>query len=317
MAGAKVPERRLNPDNLLRDFLALLDDQKNLSPFTRRNYSNDLRHFFTYLDRSGHSLEEVDRSAVRAYLSSLVDDEFAPPSIARKVSTIRSFFRYLRSAGLIDADPLLGVRGPRKERRLPTFLSSEEIATLIAAADSESPAGLRDRAMLELLYAAGLRVSEIVSLDVRDLDLDERSALVRGKGSRERVVVIGIPARKAVDRYLRQARPRLAQGPEVALFLNRSGDRISQRAIQLMVRRYALAAGLDRSVYPHLLRHTFATHLLDGGAELRVVQTLLGHSSVNTTQIYTHVTDRAKRKTIEDALEGIARIEEERKSERR
>ncbi|MEX1255785.1 MAG: tyrosine recombinase XerC, partial [Dehalococcoidia bacterium] len=283
------------------------------------------------------TLQSLDRPLVRAYLSTLIDDGVARASISRKVSTIRSFYKYLRAEKHIESDPLLGVRGPKRERRLPNFLSQEQIDTLIAAADRDTPGGLRDRAILELLYASGLRVSEAAGLDVNSVDLDDRTALVRGKGSKERVVVMGDPAARAVDRYLSDGRPQLASQrggdkptlhsvrrdsslalrmTEAALFLNRDGGRFSQRAVQLMVRKHALAAGLDRSVHPHLLRHTFATHLLEGGAELRVVQTLLGHASVNTTQIYTHVTESTKRKAIEDALDGLARMEEERKASR-
>jgi site-specific recombinase XerD len=152
---------------------------------------------------------------------------------------------------------------------------------------------------------------------VQSIDLAERTALVFGKGSKERQVMMGAPAARTVQRYLRDGRSQLAQRPAVALFLNRDGGRLSQRSVQIMVRRYAMAAGLDRTVHPHLLRHTFATHMLEGGAELRVLQTLLGHANVNTTQIYTHVTEGAKRKAIEGALDGIARIEAERRTARR
>jgi site-specific recombinase XerD len=299
-------------EDLLARYITALDARKNLSPYTQRNYVTDLRHFFAFLDERGEMLRSVDRPLVRAYLSTLVDDGVARASITRKVSTLRSFFKYLRSEGHIDSDPLLGVRGPKRERRLPSFLSQEQIDTLIAAADHDTSGGLRDRAILELLYASGLRVSEVVGLEVSSVDLRERTALVRGKGAKERVVVMGDPAARAVERYLSDGRPHLVSGREGALFLNRDGGRFSQRAVQIMVRKHALAAGIDRSVHPHLLRHTFATHLLEGGAELRVVQTLLGHASVNTTQIYTHVTESAKRKAIEDALDGLARMEEER-----
>jgi integrase/recombinase XerC len=237
--------------------------------------------------------------------------------MTRKTSTLRSFYRYLRTSGVLDSDPMLGVRGPRRERRLPNFLTQEQIDTLIGAASGGKPNELRDRAMLELLYAAGLRVSEAVGLDVKDADLEGRALRVLGKGSRERMVLMGIPAARAVERYLRDGRPGLVQGAQPALFVNRHGGRLSQRAVQLLVRKYALSAGIQRSVYPHLLRHTFATHLLEGGAEIRVVQTLLGHANVNTTQIYTHVTDSAKRRAIEEALDGIARLEEERHRARR
>ncbi len=303
-------------EQLLHAYLASNAARKNLSAYTLRNYTNDLRHFFSFLDEREADIAAVDKLLVREYLSRLMSAGFAPPSIQRKVSTIRSFYRHLRDEGKVDADPLLGVRGPRRERRLPRFLTQTQIGTLIAAADGEKPNERRDRAVLELLYASGLRVSEVVGLDVRSVDLGERTVLVFGKGSKERLVMMGEPAVRAVGRYLRDGRSQLAQRPETALFLNRDGGRLSQRAVQIMVRRYAMAAGLDRSVHPHLLRHTFATHMLEGGAELRVVQTLLGHANVNTTQIYTHVTEAAKRKAIEGALDGIARIEEERRASR-
>jgi integrase/recombinase XerC len=313
--AAKTTGPRAESEQLVTDYLRALELRKNISAFTQRNYRSDLVHFLDFLDERERPLDAVDRLLVREYLSSLVDAEFAPPSIARKLSTIRSFFRYLREEGVVEADPLLGVRGPRRPKRLPAFLTDEQVQTLIASADDDSPKGLRDRAVLELLYASGLRVGEVAALDVSDVDLHERAALVHGKGSRERMVVMGKPAARAVERYTSDGRPHLAKQKEIALFLNRDGTRLSQRAIQIMVKRQALAAGIERSVHPHLLRHTFATHLLEGGAELRVVQTLLGHSNVNTTQIYTHVTDAAKRRTIEEALEGIARIEAERRAD--
>ena len=308
---------RAEAEGLLARYLATLIAGKNLSAYTLRNYTADLRHFFDFLDEHDAAVRSLGKLLLREYLSSLVAAGLASGSVTRKVSTMRSFYRYLRTEGLIDTDPMFGVRGPRRERRLPQVLTTEQIETLIGAADGDTPQGLRDRAVLELLYASGLRVSEVVGLEVAGVDLRERTVRVWGKGSRERMVMMGVPAARAVERYLRNGRPRLVHGKQTALFVNRDGGRLSQRAVQLLVRRSALAAGLDRSVHPHLLRHTFATHLLDGGADLRVVQTLLGHSSVNTTQIYTHVSEAAKRRSIEEALDGIARIEEERRSSRR
>ena len=319
MATAATQGRieRLEAERLLDRYIAGLRGRRNLSPYTLRNYTTDLHHFFDFLDERGGSAVAVDKLVLREYLSSLVASGLASASVTRKVSTLRSFYRHLGEEGKLEADPMLGVRGPRRERRLPTFLTQEQIDALIASADGDTPKGLRDRAILELLYAAGLRVSEVVSLDVAAIDLGEREIRVLGKGSRERMVLMGEPAQKALERYLADGRPGLVQRPATALFLNRAGGRLSQRAVQLLVRKYALAAGIDRSVYPHLLRHTFATHLLEGGAELRVVQTLLGHADVNTTQIYTHVTDGAKRRSIEESLDGIARIEEERRRSRK
>ena len=318
MTLAPTEERaeRVEAEDLLATYLTAQKARKNLSDYTLRNYANDLRQFFDYLDEEVQGLRTVDRLLVRAYLSSLVASGLANASVSRKVSTLRVFYRYLRNEDILDVDPMLGVRGPKKEQRLPRFLTQGEIETLISAADKDTPQGLRDRAILELLYAAGLRGSEVGWVEGAPLDLDDQTARVFGKGARERLVMMGRPAVRAIERYLEEGRPRLAKGPQTALFLNRGGGRLSQRSVQIMVRRCALAAGLDRSVHPHLLRHTFATHLLEGGAELRVVQTLLGHANVNTTQIYTHVTDYAKRKAIEESLDGIARIEEERRKNR-
>jgi len=303
-------------ERLLDTYLAAIAARKNLSSYTLRNYANDLGHFFHFLDERDIKIDSVDKPLVREYLSALMADGYAPPSIQRKVSTIRSFYRYLRNEGILDIEAMLGVRGPRRERRLPHFLTQRQIDTLIGAADGEKPNELRDRAILELLYAAGLRVSEVVGIDVHSVDFDDRTVRVFGKGSKERMVMMGEPAARTILRYLRDGRSQLARRAETALFLNRDGGRLSQRAVQTMVRKYALASGLDRSVHPHLLRHTFATHMLEGGAELRVLQTLLGHANVNTTQIYTHVTEAAKRKSVERALDGIARIEAERRASR-
>ena len=194
------------------------------------------------------------------------------------------------------------------------------MSALVSAPETDSPLGLRDRALMELLYAAGIRVSELVGLDTADVDLSDGLLRVRGKGRKERLVLIGGPARRALGAYLREGRPQLAAGAEAALFLNRKGVRLSARGVQGLVHKYALAAGLDQRVFPHLLRHTYATHMLEGGADLRVLQELLGHASINSTQIYTHVTERAKRRTIEASLDGIAeqigRIHEERASRR-
>jgi integrase/recombinase XerC len=316
LAGAPARRERIEAERLLDSYLRGAGAKANLSRYTLRNYQTDLRQYFDFVDEQGTDMRSADKLLVRSYLSSLVAARVASGSVTRKVSTLRSFYRFLRTEGILEIDPMLGVRGPRRERRLPNFLTREQIETLIAAPDGESGQALRDRAILELLYAAGLRVSEVVGIDVPDVELDDRTVRVFGKGSRERMVVMGKPAERAVRRYLRDGRPELSDQPEAALFLNRDGGRMSARAVQLIVRKYALAAGIDRAVHPHLLRHTFATHLLDGGAEIRVVQTLLGHANVNTTQIYTHVTEASKRKAIEEALDGIARMEEERQASR-
>src|SRR3990170_1281234 len=194
IAPALPRSGRAEAERLLDGYLDALRAQKNLSAFTLRNYAHDLRHLFDFLGERGESVGSVDKLLVRAYLSELMASGLASASITRKVSTLRSLYRHLRTAGVLDVDPMLGVRGPRREHRLPTFLTREQIDTLIAAADGDKPHELRDRAILELLYASGLRVSEVVGLEVAGVDLDERTARVLGKGARERLGVMGGPA---------------------------------------------------------------------------------------------------------------------------
>ena len=310
-----------DPGALLARYLDVLEGERNLSRFTLRNYGTDLRHYFAYLEEHGIDLLAVTRVLFRGYLASMQQAGVAQGSVSRRVSTAKSFYRWLRLNGVMRDDPLAAVRGPKQAKRLPHVMTLEDITNLIAAADGAKPADLRDRALLEAMYASGVRVSEVSGLDVHDVDLDALTMIVRGKGNKQRLVVMGEPARAAIDRYIRNGRGQLlknAVAPTTddrrpttsnALFINRNGTRLSQRRIQLIVRKYALAAGIDARVHPHLLRHTFATHLLDGGAELRVVQELMGHSNPNTTQIYLHVTEERQRKVLEGSLDELAEVE--------
>jgi tyrosine recombinase XerC len=294
-------------DELLEAYLRYLLAEKNLSPLTLRNYRSDLTHFATYLrEEEDAGPTTADRMMLRRYLSALKEQGMAGASLTRKVSTIRSFYRFLVREGKLESSPLTGLVAPKRERRLPSILSLEQLAAIIESADETTPRGLRNRAILELMYASGVRLSEVVGVDIRNLDLEERTLLVRGKGNKERVVLLGSPAEKAIRRYLARGRPRLCSGPEMALFVNRDGKRLSGRSIEKIVRQHALKAGLGQRVWPHLLRHSFATHLLDGGADLRVVQDLLGHASAQTTQIYTHVTEERQREKLERARQQMA-----------
>lgn len=280
-------------EQLLDAYIRYLVAEKNLSPYTLRNYRADLLHFAAYLrDSEGVDPPQVDRQAFRRYLLLLKESGIVTASITRKVSTIRNFYRFLLREGKLETNPLAGVSAPKRERRLPVILSKDDLTMLIQAADEASPRGLRNRAVLELMYAAGARLSEVVGLDVRHLDLEERVLLVRGKGNKERMVLIGGPAQDAFRRYLSEGRPRLAAAGEAALFVNRDGRRLSGRSIEQIVRRHALRAGLAQRVFPHLLRHSFATHLLEDNYDIRTVQELLGHNDVSTTMIYTHVLNR-------------------------
>ncbi len=279
-------------EELLKRYVRHLELERSISPLTVRNYTGDIQGFLDFLGNNGvDSLDKVNRSTMRLYLGWLHEKGIARASISRKLSALRSFYRYLARENLVDAEPLLTLSSPKLEKRLPTFLTHEEVARLIEAPDALTPHGLRDRAILELLYAAGLRVSEIVALDLKDIDLGSRQIVVWGKGSKERMVLMGRPAAEALKLYLDLGRIKLeGKAYTQAFFLNRFGERIAERRIQHLIKKYAQQAGLEMRVFPHIMRHTFATHLLDGGADLRVVQDLLGHARLSSTQVYTHVT---------------------------
>jgi len=272
-----------------------------------RNYLSDLlgnyargpeKGFFQFLHQRGiTSLEEVDKHVLRDYMAWLIEQGVVKPSIARKLSAIRSFFRYLVREEVMAMNPLEKASSPKLDRRLPAFLTIEETARLLEAPDLSTPNGLRDRALLELLYASGLRVSELAGLNLEQVNLGTNEVRVWGKGSKERMVLIGEPAARALSRYLREGRPELIGNKKTsAVFLGRYGGRLPPRTIQKLLVKYAGQAGINKEVHPHTLRHTFATHLLDGGADLRVVQELLGHAQLATTQVYTHVSQSQARK---------------------
>jgi integrase/recombinase XerC len=279
-------------------YMAYLRAERNASPYTVRNYTADLLDFFRFLkEKEVASLNEVDMPVVRGYLSRLLERGIAKASMSRKLSAIRSFYRYLVSEGVLAEHPLDRASSPKLDRRLPSFLTLEEIGRLLEAPDLSTNEGRRDRALLELLYAAGLRVSELVRLDLGQVNLETREIRVWGKGSKERVVLMGKPAAEALSAYLSQGRPGLlGKKRSLALFLNRYGGRLTERRVQQLLDKYTHKAGINKKVHPHMLRHTFATHLLDGGADLRVVQELLGHARLSSTEIYTHVTQSRARK---------------------
>ena len=271
------------------------------SPYTVRNYRTDIGHFLRYCAAAGVDPLSVDRTRLRAYLRDLREGGGAPASVTRRTTTIHGFYRYLEREGATEGDLLYGLTLPRKPKRLPKVVEPAHLQALIDAPETATPYGLRDRACLELLYGAGVRISELAGLDVASLDLIAGQAIVHGKGGKERAVLYGEPAARALEEYLATGRPVLAAGPEPALFLNRNGGRLSVRFIQRAVRRYARAAGIPEDVHPHLLRHSFATHLLDGGADIRIVQDLLGHTSADTTQVYTHVSRARQAEVTESA----------------
>ena len=279
-------------------YINYLEAERNASPYTVRNYTADLMDFFDFLRaKSISSLKEVDRLTLRDYLAHLMKQGFVKTSIARKLSAIRSFYRYLLQVGLMDTSPVATTSSPKLDKRLPSFLTLEEVRRLLETPDLSTPQGQRDRALLELLYASGIRVSELVQLNLEQVNLDTREIRVWGKGAKERVVLMGKPAAEALTTYIGEGRAKLLGGKRsTGLFLNRYGGRLPERRVQRILEKYAGLAGIDKRVHPHMLRHTFATHLLDGGADLRVVQELLGHAALSSTQIYTHVTKSQAKK---------------------
>lgn len=273
-------------------------ERDNASPYTVKNYRTDIGQFLDYGAEHGvTTLGGLTRDLVRDYLAELTEAEYARASIARRVFELRAFGDYLLRNNAWEQNLFRRVYAPRLPRRLPRYLTVEEVRRLLAVPDVTLPQGMRDRAILETLYAAGLRVAELVGLDLRDLDLTAGEMRVIGKGDKERVALLGRPAIAALRAYIDVGRPaQLADHPATnAVFLNRFGQRLSVRSVDEVVRQAGAAAGIDQTVTPHLLRHTFATHMLDGGADLRVVQELLGHENLATTQIYANVTQRRAR----------------------
>ena len=280
-------------DRYLRDL-----ERDNASPYTVKNYRTDIGQFLDYCsEQKITAIAGLNRDLVRDYLAELADADYARASIARRVFELRAFGDYLLRHEAWSQNLFRRIYAPRFPRRLPRYLTADEVRRLLATPDVSSPKGQRDRAILETLYAAGLRVSELVGLNLRDVDLGLGELRVIGKGNKERIALLGDPAVAALRAYINAGRPaQLADHSATnALFLNRFGSRLSARSVDEVVRKTGVVAGIEQTVTPHLLRHTFATHLLDGGADLRVVQELLGHENLATTQIYANVTQQRAR----------------------
>jgi integrase/recombinase XerC len=281
--------------NEIGDFLDHLTYERNVSIHTVTAYRVDLESFMGFLlndyftiARGGLDWQKVDHLAIRAYLAHLNRRRLSRASIARHLSALRSFFKFLMREGTVDANPARAVATPRKEKHLPAVLQVTDIALLIEQPDAELPLGIRDRAWLELLYASGLRISELVGIDIDDLELRARLVKVRGKGSKERIVPFGTKAADAIRAWLPL---RECHDEEQPLFVNYRGHRITARSVRRLFDGYVRDAALRAGVSPHTMRHSFATHLLNAGADLRSIQELLGHASLSTTQKYTHLAD--------------------------
>jgi tyrosine recombinase XerC len=283
-----------------------LKNEKNYSNYTIVSYRNDLIQFFNYLKLyrilKDDKIEYVDRSVMRKYIVYLKKSDYSARSISRKISTVRSFFKFCLREGIIKVNPTINLITPKIDKKLPYFLYLQEVNKLIEAPLKNTIFGIRDRAILELLYGTGIRVGELVNLNICNIDLYEKTIIVFGKGSKERILPLGNPSIRAIQEYLTsrnlfEKKIFVNKNDLEALFLNRLGGRLTTRSIRRIIIKYMKMAGLNKKISPHVLRHSFATHLLGGGADLRSVQELLGHKSLSTTQIYTHIT-KERLKTI-------------------
>jgi integrase/recombinase XerD len=287
-------------DSNLQDYIAHLAIERNLSPRTLESYARDLKQFGVWIDDQKLALDAITRPSIRDYLGSRRDLGLSPRSSARALSAIRGFFRFLVSSEVLTADPTANIQAPSLWRTVPHSLSARDIEALLAAPDTSTTLGLRDRTMIETLYATGLRVSELVGLTCDRVRLDPGFVRVLGKGRKERLVPLGMSAISWIERYLEGSRSLLDHDRRPELFLNHRGGALTRQGFWKILRRHAQAAGITVQISPHIIRHSFATHLVENGADLRAVQLMLGHSSLTTTEIYTHVARERLRKLYDE-----------------
>ena len=279
-------------ESFVSEFINYLAVERGLAQNTLESYGRDLRQFQAYLqDSKIDFMKDLNRSTILTYLNSLQSNGKAVSTISRNLAAIKSFYQYLVRERYLEKDPAAHLESPKLEKKLPKVLSVNEVEELLKQPNATLPAGLRDKAMLELLYATGIRVSELISLNISDVNLDMGYIKCYGKGSKERIVPLGSIAAKCVQDYLTKGRPKLVRTyEEAALFINHHGNRLTRQGFWKIIKKYAQEANIIKEITPHTLRHSFATHLLENGADLRSVQEMLGHADISTTQIYTHVT---------------------------
>ena len=286
------------------DFLNFLTVEKGYSKNTTDAYRNDISQFAKFLEKQEvDDWKQVTSDHLIAFILDMKEREYSSSTVARKVAAVRAFLHFLVSENVLDEDPSANLDSPSVTKRLPRPISLEDIAKLLAAPDMEkSDRGIRDKALLELLYATGMRATEVVSLDVNDINLASSTVRCLGKGAKERIIPIYPGAAKALEEYLEKGRQALIKNPEEkALFVNHRGERLTRQGLWLIIKRYAKQVGISELVTPHTLRHSFATHMLDGGADLRNVQKLLGHANISTTQVYTQVSNKHLREVYDDS----------------
>lgn len=290
-------------EQLIEEYLDYLGVERGLAANTLESYGRDLRQFVAYIrSQRVTALESLDRNQILLYLDGLKKQGKSTATVSRNLASIRSFFRFLNREGKVELDPAAQLDTPRVEKRLPKVLSLQEVESLLYLPDTSTPSGLRDRAMFEVLYATGIRVTELVSLNLSDANLEAGFIKCLGKGSKERIVPLGSVAVKALQTYISSGRPRLVRTREMrSLFVNHHGRQLTRQGFWKLLKKYAKNAGIESNITPHTLRHSFATHLLENGADLRAVQEMLGHADIGTTQIYTHVTKSRLREIYDKA----------------
>ena len=277
--------------NYLHEYILFIRVEKNLSPRTCEAYKRDLTHYLNFiLEKKVENISKITQMHIREYIRALNEKELASKSIARIFSSIRSYHKYLASENIVSENPTLVLSNPKSPKKLPIILNENEISVIIEKIDESSQFGKRDKAIIEILYSCGLRVSELCALDLSNLFLDDSLIRIFGKGSKERLLPIGARAKLYLNNYLKFLRPSLSRyNKSSVVFLSRNGNQLTRAMINKILTKWSKASGIKKTISPHTLRHSFATHLLEGGADLRFVQALLGHSDISTTQIYTHL----------------------------
>lgn len=278
-----------NMDKLINYFINYFENELNYSKNTIKSYQKDLEIFKTFVKDT--NINKIDYNYIREYLSYLYEKNYSKTSIARNISTLRSFFKYLYSENIIKDNPLVLISNPKLDKKLPKVLNYQELENLLLTPDINTPIGLRDACILELLYSTGIRVNELTNIKINDINFMEKKILILGKGNKERYVLFGNLCLKKINDYLRNGRTYLDKDNNQYLFLNKKGKKISDRTIRTMIDTMCNKASIKMHISPHTLRHTFATHMLNEGADLKTVQELLGHENLSTTQIYTHVSN--------------------------
>ncbi len=278
-----------NMDKLINYFINYFENELNYSKNTIKSYQKDLEIFKTFVKDT--NINKIDYNYIREYLSYLYEKNYSKTSIARNISTLRSFFKYLYNENIIKDNPLVLISNPKLDKKLPKVLNYQELENLLLTPDINTPIGLRDACILELLYSTGIRVNELTNIKINDINFTEKKILILGKGNKERYVLFGNLCLKKINDYLRNGRTYLDKDNNQYLFLNKKGKKISDRTIRTMIDTMCNKASIKMHISPHTLRHTFATHMLNEGADLKTVQELLGHENLSTTQIYTHVSN--------------------------